>query len=133
MKIIAKNSSLVFQAKAEPVYEDYSNYQLSNGFINAEGAFQSSETSRSCGYVSCQEGDVFLYEGIPSATNPSVHGYSDTNGNGHVALSSGAATLQNLRITIPNGVNYVRAWSTTPDHAQRPSPNGLVFKKVVSE
>ena len=63
-------------------------------------------------YIPVLQGDVILFKGgFNNSALPQVAGYSDREGNGFVQLLAGAVYTTIQTITIPSGVNYIRAWS----------------------
>ena len=85
-----------------------------DGHLNANGEFvATSENENKCTeYIPVVEGQKVYYSGKWTGTQfPLMCGYSDTLGNNMIVLIPSNETLITKAITIPSGVNYIRAWS----------------------
>lgn len=113
------------------IIADFSNYNISHNYF--EGTSMVLTPNPNCDmtdYVSCKEGDEFVYQG--KGINSVVVGFSSSKGEGAVSLLTGSVDQYiNKKIIIPKGVNYVRAWSRNNDHTVTPSKLYFVQVKEV--
>lgn len=98
------------------VEEDFSNFELSNNYINEVFDVLSSPTGRyrTTGYIRVYEGDTVIFSGHRSLGLPVVVGYSDNQGNGATALlgsldrNDPTYIFNNAEVPIPAGINFIR-------------------------
>lgn len=110
--------------------EDFSSYNISNNYITVAGDVLNNQYCDLTGYIVCSENDLFYYKG--SGAGCVICGYSDNSGNGFCPIlttykDSNAQSYERI-VSIPKGVNYVRAWSRNSHHPL--TQTSLVFNSV---
>ena len=108
--------------------QDYSDYQIRNGYITPDGSIAIDISGLFLqmditGFIPVKQGDKFVYRGLSSKTTPRVCGYTDLLGTNPITLVGGSTTESEEQITIPQGVNYIVAWSYNANH----SPAGKLY------
>ena len=102
-----------------------------NGYINADGALiHGSTNGHHTGYIEVKEGESYIYQGkyTPSEFK-AVWGYTGNNGENPIALVEFTGNLQKTEFIIPNGINYICAWSQ-PDVESYVSVN-TIYTKII--
>ena len=106
IKVLENNDTIM--------YINAFNKGIKGKFINSTGGNANNDTCITTPYLQVNEGDIFYLSTEDQSTSifAPIWGYTDTNGNGAVKLADFIkGKLINKKIVIPEGVNYIRAWS----------------------
>lgn len=117
MKIIAKNTNLVFQMQQVVQYDTYTERTDKSGYIDAEGAAHLYDYNPGTGghltdFIAVSQGQECIYKGkYNSSTFYCVWGYTDQNWSNPTPILACGDYSDGQTFTVPSGVNYIVGWS----------------------